>query len=189
MYALSALIAVATVLLGLCMVVKMKQGTFWLVRIHRATGGSFVVLHYANTYSTLFFLFYAVLQGYMCVRAALSLPSPPAVVSPLLSHCTCSWQTERYTTGQWAPNNDVWFVLLAVLLSPLDRLKLTDPMSPQAHGRLDSRMARFLARSVVASRFSSVCAFPPVQHLKLIPCLRRHPPPRLLRPPSTHLPR
>ncbi|BGP08431.1 hypothetical protein JCM10049v2_004278 [Rhodotorula toruloides] len=83
MYALSALIAVATVLLGLCMVVKMKQGTFWLVRIHRATGGSFVVLHYANTYSTLFFLFYAVLQGYI-------------------------WQTERYTTGQWAPNNDVW---------------------------------------------------------------------------------
>ncbi|BGP24992.1 hypothetical protein Rt10032_c09g3936 [Rhodotorula toruloides] len=82
-YALSALIAAASLLLGLCMVVKMRQGTYWLVRVHRATGGSFIVLHYANTYSTLFFLFYAVLQGYI-------------------------WQTERYTTAQWAPNNDIW---------------------------------------------------------------------------------
>lgn len=87
-YALSALIAVATVLLGLCMVVKMKQGTFWLVRIHRATGGSFVVLHYANTYSTLFFLFYAVLQGYMCVRAAPSLTSPSPATLPLADQTT-----------------------------------------------------------------------------------------------------
>lgn len=73
------------------MAVKAKQGTYWLVRVHRATGGSFVVLHYANTYSTLFLLFFGVLQGYMCVRAS----AAPLLFLPSLSIARSSHVNRR----------------------------------------------------------------------------------------------
>jgi len=33
------------------MVAKWRQGTYWLFRIHRATGGRFLVVHYANSWT------------------------------------------------------------------------------------------------------------------------------------------
>lgn len=47
------------------MLVKYHQGRFWLMRTHRATGGTYLVVHYSNGWTTLFLLFLGVLQGYI----------------------------------------------------------------------------------------------------------------------------
>ncbi|GAA5983124.1 hypothetical protein JCM10908_000166 [Rhodotorula pacifica] len=83
LYALSAGVAVVTLLLAACLFVKHRQGTLWLVRTHRATGGTYLVVHYSNGWTTTFLLFLGVLQGYI-------------------------WQTVYYNQGKWVPHSDLW---------------------------------------------------------------------------------
>ncbi|GAA6050344.1 hypothetical protein JCM3770_002973 [Rhodotorula araucariae] len=83
LYTCSALIAATTTVLILCMVAKWRQNTYWLVRTHRGTGGTYIVVHYANAWSTMMILFLGILQGYIV-------------------------QTIRYTSGEWTPNSDIW---------------------------------------------------------------------------------
>ncbi|GAA5856078.1 hypothetical protein JCM9279_006499 [Rhodotorula babjevae] len=83
LYVCSALIAAITLVLISCMVAKWRQGTYWLFRIHRATGGRFLVVHYASSWTTVIILFFGLLQGYI-------------------------WQTVRYTSGDPVLNSDLW---------------------------------------------------------------------------------
>ncbi|POY70483.1 hypothetical protein BMF94_6551 [Rhodotorula taiwanensis] len=83
LYTLSATTAVVTVILSACMFVKYRQGTLWLMRTHRATGGNYLVVHYSNGWTTAFLLFLGVLQGYI-------------------------WQTIFYNQGKWVAHSDIW---------------------------------------------------------------------------------
>ncbi|GAA5869679.1 hypothetical protein JCM3774_003820, partial [Rhodotorula dairenensis] len=83
LYALSAIIAVVTVLLATCMFVKYRQGKLWLMRTHRATGGTYLVVHYSNGWTTMFTLFLGVSQGFI-------------------------WQTIFSNQGKWVPQADTW---------------------------------------------------------------------------------
>ncbi|GAA6060926.1 hypothetical protein JCM10212_003834 [Sporobolomyces blumeae] len=65
LYACSALIALETVALAACMFLKWRQGTYWLFRIRRATGGTYIVPHYSSNWTTFIVLFFSVLQGYL----------------------------------------------------------------------------------------------------------------------------
>ncbi|GAA5944144.1 hypothetical protein JCM3775_001079 [Rhodotorula graminis] len=83
LYVCSALVAAITLVLIACMVAKWRQGTYWLFRIHRATGGRFLVVHYASSWTTVIILFFGLLQGYI-------------------------WQTVKYTSGDPVLNSDLW---------------------------------------------------------------------------------
>lgn len=69
------------------MFVKYRQGTLWLMRTHRATGGNYLVVHYSNGWTSAFLLFLGVLQGYIwCVRLTLT--------------CSAAWLTRLADTGR-----------------------------------------------------------------------------------------
>ncbi|GJN90805.1 hypothetical protein Rhopal_003819-T1 [Rhodotorula paludigena] len=83
LYTCSALIALVTIVLCTCMAAKWRQGTLWLVRVHRGKAGTFIVPHYSSLWTTLAIVFFALLQGYI-------------------------WQTAFYASGHWVPTSDLW---------------------------------------------------------------------------------
>ncbi|GAA6001472.1 uncharacterized protein JCM10292_006270 [Rhodotorula paludigena] len=83
LFTCSALIALVTIVLCTCMAAKWRQGTLWLVRIHRGKAGTFIVPHYSSLWTTLAIVFFALLQGYI-------------------------WQTAFYASGRWVPTSDLW---------------------------------------------------------------------------------
>lgn len=54
-----------TLVLAGCLYVKYRQRVLWFVRMHRGTGGTYLVVHYSNGWTAMFLLFLGVLQGYI----------------------------------------------------------------------------------------------------------------------------
>ncbi|GAA5978048.1 hypothetical protein JCM5350_007380 [Sporobolomyces pararoseus] len=65
LYATSAIIALSTVFFIASLYIKWREGSYWLFRTHRGTGGIFIVPHYSSCWITGFILFFGVLQGYL----------------------------------------------------------------------------------------------------------------------------
>ncbi|BGP16569.1 hypothetical protein JCM10213_000519 [Rhodosporidiobolus nylandii] len=87
LYANSAIIAASTVLLALCMLVKVREGTYWIFRTYRGTGGLYIVVHYSNSFSTFMIVFWGLLQGYV-------------------------WQTVHYAKGEIVKTTALWRTLV-----------------------------------------------------------------------------
>lgn len=87
-------------LLTACMFVKYRQGKLWLMRTHRATGGTYLVVHYSNGWTTAFTLFLGVLQGFIWYAGS------PAVMASLTD--ALSRQTIFSNQGKWVPQVDIW---------------------------------------------------------------------------------
>ncbi|GAA5874517.1 hypothetical protein JCM16303_002890 [Sporobolomyces ruberrimus] len=65
LYATSAMIALSTVLFIASLYIKWRQGTYWLFKTHRGTGGVYLVPHYSSCWISGFVVFFGVLQGYL----------------------------------------------------------------------------------------------------------------------------
>ncbi|GAA6008217.1 hypothetical protein JCM11491_001932 [Sporobolomyces phaffii] len=65
LYVTSTMIALSTLFFIASLYIKWRQGTYWLFRTHRGTGGVYIVPHYSSTWITGFVIFFGVLQGYI----------------------------------------------------------------------------------------------------------------------------
>ncbi|GAA5904046.1 hypothetical protein JCM6882_003810 [Rhodosporidiobolus microsporus] len=65
LYATSAFLAINTIFLILSIIVKWRQGSFWIFKTFRGTGGNYLVVHYSSAFSTFMLVFFALLQPYI----------------------------------------------------------------------------------------------------------------------------
>ncbi|BGP54603.1 hypothetical protein JCM8202v2_002190 [Rhodotorula sphaerocarpa] len=112
LYMLSAAIAEVTLVLAGCLYVKYRQRVLWFVRMHRGTGGTYLVVHYSNGWTAMFLLFLGVLQGYI-------------------------WQTVFYNQGKPAEHSDLWrqawFINTCALLAPVLLAVVVAVLAWEAH--------------------------------------------------------
>ncbi|KWU47101.1 hypothetical protein RHOSPDRAFT_31236 [Rhodotorula sp. JG-1b] len=149
LYALSAIIAVVTVLLAACMLVKYRQGRFWLMRTHRATGGTYLVVHYSNGWTTLFLLFLGVLQGYICFYAQAWFVNSAAILIPSLAAIAVAilaWQAHIRYWGYLKAYKSIDAVLANVASQyngTFDLSLLSSGSSRQLIAEFTSKLSRF----------------------------------------------
>ncbi|GAA5872867.1 hypothetical protein JCM8547_005722 [Rhodosporidiobolus lusitaniae] len=86
LWATSALLGLSLILMLLCLVVKIKQGSYWVFRTYRGTGGRFIVVHYSSAFLTFMIAFFILLIVYV-------------------------WQTARYAEGHLVEDTALWRTL------------------------------------------------------------------------------
>ncbi|BGP48553.1 hypothetical protein JCM10450v2_004429 [Rhodotorula kratochvilovae] len=129
LYTCSALIAATTLVLILCMAAKWRQGSYWLLRTHRGTGGTYLVVHYANAWSTMAILFLGILQGYIVQTTRYT--------SDVL-HLDSSGRPSRAFYSQ------AWFINGGAILVPCVSAVAVALLAWQAHTRFVDAMSRFV---------------------------------------------
>ncbi|GAA5820518.1 hypothetical protein JCM11251_003026 [Rhodosporidiobolus azoricus] len=87
MYATSALLAVNAIVLALCILVKWRQGSFWVFKTYRGTGGKYIVVHYSSAFTTFMLIFFGLLQPYI-------------------------WKSVRYAEGHIVEDSALWRTLV-----------------------------------------------------------------------------
>ncbi|GAA5975725.1 hypothetical protein JCM11641_005848 [Rhodosporidiobolus odoratus] len=87
LYANAAILGFNTLVLCACIFVKWRQGTYWIFRTYRGTGGTYLVVHYSSAFTTFMIVFFGLLEGYI-------------------------EQTRQYSTGHIVKTTALWRTLV-----------------------------------------------------------------------------